>query len=67
MAYQIYNTGDQIWTAQRHGKQATVKVITHDGIVWEEGDESARKLTGSEKIAHQVQVFFTKLILKALA
>lgn len=66
MEYQAFSTGDQIWTSQRYGKRVTVKVITHDGIVWEEGDETIHKLTGMEKVVHQVQVFLTKNILKFL-
>ena len=67
MEYQIYNTGDQLWTSIRNGKRVTVKVITHDGLVWEEGEQETRKLTGAQKIAHQVQVFLAKQILRFVA
>ena len=68
MEYRVYNTGDQIWTSQRYGKRVSVKVVTHDGLVWEEGDTvTFRKMDGVELRIHQVQVFLTKLILKALA
>lgn len=67
MQYHVYNTGDQIWTSQRYGKRVTVKFITHDGMVWEEGDtESFRRLTGIEKYAHQVQVFLMKVTLRII-
>jgi hypothetical protein len=69
MEYRVYNTGDQIWISQRFGKEVTVKVVTHDGIIWSEGDDSLPiwKLTGMEKHLHKVEVFFIKLILKALS
>lgn len=65
MEYQVFTTGDQIWTSQRYGKRVTVKLITHDGLAWEEGEDTFHHLTGAEKIAHRVQVFFIRLILKA--
>jgi hypothetical protein len=67
MEYQIYNTGDQIWTSQRYGERKTVKLITHDGLVWEEGDETFHRLTGMEKVVHQVQVSLSRWVLKALS
>jgi len=68
MQYHVYNTGDQVWTSQRFGQRVAVKMITHDGMVWEEGDvESFRKLTGVEKHIHTVQTFLVKLILKVLS
>jgi hypothetical protein len=67
MEYQVFTTGDQIWTSIRYGKRATVKLITHDGLAWEEGEETFHRLTGVEKLAHRVQVFFIRLILKAQA
>lgn len=36
----VYNTGDQIWTSYRDGKTKVVRVITHDGVFWEEGMSS---------------------------
>jgi len=65
MEYQVFTTGDQIWTSIRHDKRVTVKLITHDGLAWEEGEETFHHLTGMERIAHRVQVFFIRLILKA--
>lgn len=69
MEYQVFNTGDQIWTSQRDGKRVSVKVITHDGMVWEEGDEALhlRRLEGMEKYFHMVEVFCIKLILKVIS
>ena len=67
MQYHVYNTGDQVWTSQRYGQRVTVKMITHDGMTWEEGDkESFRKLQGVEKTFHQATIFCIKLILKVL-
>ena len=67
MQYHVYNTGDQVWTSQRYGQRVTVKMITHDGIVWEEGDATAfRKLKGVELFIHKVQTFCVKAILKVL-
>jgi hypothetical protein len=68
MQYHVYNTGDQVWTSQRYGRRVTVKMRTHDGMVWEEGDEgSFRRLQGVEKFIHQVEVFAIKLILRLIA
>jgi hypothetical protein len=68
MEYQVYSTGDQVWTSQRYGKRVSVKVITHDGLVWEEGDETTfRKLEGMEKYLHQAQVFLARMILKVIS
>lgn len=68
MQYSVYSTGDQIWTSQRYGKRVSVKVITHDGMVWEEGDTAAfRKLDGIEKHFHTGQVWLIKLILKVIS
>lgn len=67
MQYQVFNTGDQVWTSQRYGKRVSVKVITHDGLVWEEDDTATfRKLAGMEMLVHNIQIFFTKIILKVL-
>lgn len=68
MQYQVHNTGDQVWTSQRFGQRVTVKMISHDGMVWEEGDEQPfRRLQGAEKYVHAVQTFLVKLILKVLS
>jgi len=68
MEYHVYSTGDQVWTSQRYNKRVSVKVITHDGMVWEEGDTVAfRRLEGMEKAIHTVQVFLTRMILKAIS
>jgi hypothetical protein len=68
MQYRVYNTGDQIWLSQRYGKEVTVKLITHDGIYWdEETNAPPTKLTGLEAAMHKVQVFCIKLILKVLS
>ena len=57
MEYQSYNTGDQVWTSQRYGQRASVKVITHDAYIWVEGDTQAlRKLTGLEYYLHWITV-----------
>lgn len=68
MQYRVFNTGDQIWTSQRYGKEVTVKLLTHDGIVWNEDDAplSITKLTGLEAAFHKAEVFCIKLILKIL-
>ncbi len=68
MQYQVFSTGDQIWTSQRFGQRVTVKMVTHDGMVWEEGDaQPFRRLHGAEKYIHTVQTFLVKLILKVLS
>lgn len=64
MQYQYFNTGDQIWTSQRFGKRTTVKLITHDGLAWEEGETGTRKLTGMERALHRVVVFWIKTLYK---
>lgn len=65
MQYRVFATGDQIWTSQRYGKEVTVKLLTHDGLYWdEESTSSMTKLTGFDKNIHKVEVFFIKLILK---
>lgn len=67
MQYHVYNTGDQVWTSQRFGQRVTVKMITHDGMVWEEGDtEPFHRLQGAEKYIHQTTVFCIRAILKVL-
>ena len=67
MQYQVFSTGDQVWTSQRDGKRTTVKMISHDGMVWEEGDkEPFRRLKGVEKFIHQVTVLCIKGVLKVL-
>ncbi len=35
MEHRLYNTGDQIWVEDGQ----SVKFITHDGIMWERGEE----------------------------
>lgn len=68
MQYHVYNTGDQVWTSQRFGQRVTVKMITHDGKVWEEGNtEPFRRLTGAEKYIHTAQTFLVKLLLNFLS
>lgn len=68
MQYHVYNTGDQVWTSQRFGQRVTVKMITHDGKVWEEGDaEPFRRLMGAEKYIHTAQTFLVKLLLRVLS
>lgn len=67
MEYRVYGTGDQVWVSDRYGQKVSVKFISHDGLTWEEGDTFAfRKLTGTEKYIHLVQVFLMKLVLKVL-
>lgn len=66
MDYQYFNTGDQIWTSQRYGKRTTVKLITHDGLAWEEGDLETRKLAGMERLMHRVVVLCIKGIYKVM-
>jgi hypothetical protein len=66
MQYHTYNTGDQVWTSQRYGKQTVVKVITHDGMVWSEEEPKLTRLEGAEKFIHQIQVFCMKWIWKVL-
>jgi len=66
MEYQVFTTGDQLWTSQRGGMRVTVKLLTHDGWYWEEGEET-RRLTGVEKILHRIEVFCMKTILKVTA
>jgi hypothetical protein len=51
----------------RYGQRVTVKIITADGLVWEEGDQGTHKLSGFEKHAHRFQVFLTKQILRFVA
>jgi len=67
MQYRSFSSGDQIWVSQRYGQDVTVKFKTSDGLVWEEGDATFRKLHGVEKAIHQVEVFCLKLIKKVLA
>ena len=65
MGFQVYNTGDRVWVSKRYGKDTTVKFITHDGWVWEEGESTNHRLAGTEKYVHAVEVFFIKLLLGA--
>lgn len=65
MEYQVFTTGDQLWTSQRDGKRVTVKLLTHDGWAWEEG-ETTHRLTGMEMYVHKATVFCLRWILKAL-
>lgn len=67
MQFRVYNTGDRIWVSKRYGKEEVVKIITNDGLIWEEGDTGLRKLVGAEKISHQVETFFIKTILRVLS
>ena len=67
MEYQVFSTGDQIWTSQRDGKRVTVKLLTHDGLSWEEGEGEAHRLTGVELYVHKATVFCLRLIHKAMA
>ena len=64
MEYQVFSTGDQIWTSIRHGKRVTVKLLTHDGLSWEEGEENSHRLTGVELWVHKATVFCIKIIHK---
>lgn len=66
MNYQVYNTADQVWTSRRYGQRVVVKVVTHDGLTWEEGGK-LQKLTGVELRIHQVQSFLIRLILKVIS
>lgn len=67
MQYHVYNTGDQIWTSQRYNQRVTVKMVTHDGMTWEEGDQNSFcRLQGLEKYIHCAAVFCIKMILKVL-
>lgn len=67
MQYRVFNTGDQIWVSERFGQRVTVKLLTHDGWSWEEGEGPMRRLTGVERYAHIITVFFMKGILKVLS
>ncbi len=67
MEYRAYSNGDQIWLSKRYDKQTVVKVITHDGMIWSEEEPHLKRFEGAEKVIHQIQVFFTKLILKVLS
>ena len=68
MEYRVYGSGDQVWLSDRYGQKVSVKFISHDGLVWEEGDDYAfRKLTGTEMYIHVAQVFLMKLMLKVLS
>jgi len=66
MKFQCFSNGDRIWLSQRFGKPAVVKIVTNDGLFWEEGT-SLKKLEGVEKFFLQVEVFFIKLFAKVLA
>lgn len=67
MEFRVYNTGDKIWVSKRYGRDTTVKLVTHDGMVWEEGDTTFHRLEGAEKYVHVIEVFLTKIILKVLS
>ena len=67
MQYHTTNLGDQFWTSQRYGQTVTVKIITHDGITWEEGQVGLTKLTGVEMYIHQVVVTWLRLWFKVTA
>lgn len=67
MEYQVFTTGDQLWTSMRNGKRVTVKLLTHDGWSWEEGEGESRRLTGMELYVHRATVFCLRWINKALA
>ena len=67
MQYRVYGTGDQVWTAQRYGKDTVVKVVTHDGLVWSEEAPTLTRMSGMELAIHKVTVFCQRLILKVLA
>jgi hypothetical protein len=42
-------------------------MVTHDGMVWEEGDTTSfRRLEGAEKYIHIATTFCIRLLLKAL-
>jgi len=63
MEYRTYNTGDQIWVRRLvDGRTATVKLITHDGMIWDEENDmllQQRRLTGLE-------LWFNKLIVATI-
>ena len=68
MQYHVYKTGDQVWMSQRFGRRVAVKIITHDGMIWEEGDtEIFRRFQGFEKAVHQATVFCIRVILSILS
>jgi hypothetical protein len=51
MQYRTFNTGDQIWVRRlTNGQEVSVKVITYDGLFWDEEDGFLypKKLTGIE-------------------
>ena len=57
MQYKTFNTGDQVWYSKRYGQDVVVKLITSDGLTWEEGDaKPLTKLTGAEKFLHRIVV-----------
>lgn len=67
MEFRSYANGDRIWIGQRYGQPTVVKFLTHDGLSWEEGEKSHHRLEGVERLFHQIEVFFIKLIAKVLA
>lgn len=54
MQYRTFNTGDQLWYSKRDEQDVVVKLITNDGLTWEEGQSGLKKLTGVEKYFHRV-------------
>lgn len=67
MQYRVFTNGDQVWLSKRSDQTVTVKLLTHDGLAWEEGDTvPLRSLQGFEKVLHQVQVALITFILKIL-
>ena len=64
MQYRAYSTGDQIWVSERYGKQVTVKLLTHDGWAWEEGEGAMHRLSGVERYVHLATTFCIRMILK---
>lgn len=63
MQYRTYNTGDQLWVRRTvDGHEVTAKLITSDGLTWEEGDEkSLTQLTGVEKVLNECVVAAIRL------
>jgi hypothetical protein len=53
MEYRTYNTGDQIWVRRTvDGQLLTVKLVTSDGLKWEEGELGLTKMEGPERFLH---------------
>lgn len=57
MEYRTYSTGDQIWVRRTvDGQILTAKLVTSDGLKWEEGEDGMTKMDAVERFIHHFVV-----------